>query len=308
VLQTQYSLYTLIFGILILSILKWIAILLVPKIKERKTVSYDENHFFKHWTYLGLNDVLGILSKWIDKFFLVYLLSAADFAIFFNGSFEIPLFGLLITVAGIFLTTEISADLFSTERIKKIFTETFNTLSTIVFPLFFFLFFFRAELFSLAFQDKYQASLPIFVISIFILPLRINNYTVILQCFSKGNIILWGAFIDILIAVISMIILYPIMGTRGIALSIVISTAIQSVYYIWHSAKVLHIKTIQLIPLKNLLIKWVFYAAIFYSASLLLQSTSLLIKLGCGSIIAVIIILIGSWKYISFILKPSSKK
>jgi O-antigen/teichoic acid export membrane protein len=307
VLQTQYSLYTLIFGILILSILKWIVILLVPKIKGSNTISYDEKHFFKHWAYLGLNDVLGILSKWVDKFFLVYLLSAADFAIFFNGSFEIPLFGLLITVAGIFLTTEISADLFSTEKIERLYRETFNTLSTLVFPLFFFLFFFRSELFSLAFQDKYQASLPIFVISIFILPLRINNYSSILQCFSKGNIILWGAFIDILIAVVCMIILYPIMGTRGIALSIVISTAIQSVYYIWHSAKVLHIKTMQLIPIKNLIIKWLLYAAIFYGASLLLQSTSLLIKLGCGAIITVIIITIGSWRYIMPILKPSSK-
>lgn len=305
ILQTGYILYTLILGILILSLLKWVAISLVPKTKESKIISYDESNFFKHWSYLGLNDILGIFSKWIDKFFLVYLLSAADFAIFFNGSFEIPLFGLLITVAGIFLTTEISADLFSTEKIKNLFIETFNTLSIIVFPLFFFLFFFRSELFSFAFQNKYQASLPIFVISIFILPLRINNYTAILQCFSKGNIILWGAIIDILIAILCMVILYPIIGTRGIALSIVISTAIQSLYYIWHSAKVLHIKTLQLIPLKNLISKGILFGAIFYGTSLLLHPVGLWIKLCCGALLTFIIILVGSWKYILPIFKSS---
>jgi O-antigen/teichoic acid export membrane protein len=254
-----------------------------------------------------LNDVLGIFSKWIDKFFLIYLLSAADFAIFFNGSFEIPLFGLVISVAGIFLTTEISDDIFSTEKIEKLFAETFSTLSVIVFPLFFFLFFFRSELFSLAFQDKYQASLPIFVISIFVLPIRINHYTVILQCFSKGNIILWGALIDILIALVCMLILYPIMGTRGIALSIVISTAVQSIFYVWQSARVLHIKTIQLVPLKNLTIKWVLYGAIFYISSLLLQPANLFIKLGIGAAITTIIIFIGSWKYIRPFFKYTPK-
>ncbi|MEO6819529.1 MAG: oligosaccharide flippase family protein [Ginsengibacter sp.] len=299
ILNTHYSLFTLIGGILILSIFKWIVILLIPAIKESKTISYDESQFLKHWSYLGLNDVLGILAKWIDKFFLVFLLSAADFAIFFNGSFEIPLFGLLISVAGIFLTTEISADLFSTEKIKKIYLDTFNNLSAIVFPLFFFLFFFKEELFSFAFQDKYQASLPIFVISIFILPLRINNYTAILQCFSKGNIILLGALIDILLAILFMVILYPMMGTRGIVLAPVLATTLQSIFYVWQSAKALHIKTIELIPLKNLMIKWLLYASLFYCTSLLLQNFPLFIKLGCAAFITFLIIIIGSWKYIN---------
>jgi O-antigen/teichoic acid export membrane protein len=306
-LKTGYSLNTLVLGIIILSLLKWMAILMIPKIKDNQSIPYDEHRFFKHWTYLGLNDVLGIFSKWIDKFFLIYLLSAADFAIFFNGSFEIPLFGLVISVAGIFLTTEISDDIFSTEKIEKLFAETFSTLSVIVFPLFFFLFFFRSELFSLAFQDKYQASLPIFVISIFVLPIRINHYTVILQCFSKGNIILWGALIDILIALVCMLILYPIIGTRGIALSIVISTTVQSIFYVWQSARVLHIKTVQLVPLKNLAIKWVLYGAIFYISSLLLQPANLFIKLGIGAAITTIIIFIGSWKYIRPFFKYTPK-
>ena len=135
---------------------------------------------------LGINEILGVISKWIDKVFLLYLLTASDFAVFFNGSFEIPLFGLLISVAGSLMLIEFSANIKMTGKIQAIFRETFNMLSAIVFPLFFFLFF-SGEIFSLVFKDKYNASVPIFAISIFILPLRINNYSVILQCFSQGK-------------------------------------------------------------------------------------------------------------------------
>ena len=105
-----------------------------------------------------------------------------------------------------------------THKIQALFRESFNMLSTIVFPLFFFLFFFREEIFSVIFKDKYNASIPIFAISIFILPLRINNYSVILQCFSQGKKIMMGSLIDIIIALILMVSLYPFMGSKGIAL------------------------------------------------------------------------------------------
>lgn len=233
VLNTNYSLFYLITGITIVSFLKWIAMLLIPaKSSAPATTHVSEKEFLNHWSYLGINSVLGIISKWIDKFFLLYILTAADFAIFFNGSFEVPLFGLLISVLGSFLLIEISHNTQMTSKIINLYRESFNMLSSIVFPLFLFLFFFRHELFSIIFNDKYNASLPIFVISIFIIPLRINNYSVILLCFSKGKKILAGSLLDISIAIVLMLILYPIMGMRGIALAIVIGTYCQVIFYL----------------------------------------------------------------------------
>ena len=86
-----------------------------------------------------------------------------------------------------------------------------------------FLFIFREEIFSYVFKNKYNDSVPIFAISLFILPLRINNYSVILQCFSQGKKVMLGSLIDIIIAIILMIILYPIMGSRGIVLPMAFS-------------------------------------------------------------------------------------
>ena len=137
-------------------------------------------------------------------------------------------------------------------------------LSSIVFPLFFFLFFFREEIFSFVFKNKYHDSVPIFAISIFILPLRVNNYSVILQCFSEGKKVLLGSLIDIVIAIVLMITLYPVMGSRGIVLSIVISTYCQVLYYLWHSAKILKIKMYELFPVKKLIVKFLILLVLYF--------------------------------------------
>lgn len=303
VLLTNYSLFYLIEGITILSIFKWIVMLINPeKGSLSAATNVSEKQFLNHWIYLGTNDVFGIISKWIDKFFLLYMLTAADFAIFFNGSFEIPLFGLLISVLGSFLLIEVSRNTQMTSKIIKLYHESFNMLSTIVFPLFFFLFFFRHELFSIIFKDKYNASLPIFVISIFILPLRINNYSVILLCFSKGKKILLGSLLDISIAIILMMVLYPLLGTQGIALSVVIATCCQITFYLWHSAKTLNTSVFKILPFKKLLLKFLVLLALYLILFLILSETGLKLKLIIAIIFTALIIMAGLLKYLKPIL------
>lgn len=303
VLLTNYSLYFLIAGICFLSILKLIAMILVPARNGNYKESMEEKHFLSHWVYLGINDILGVTSKWMDKFFLLYLLTATEFAIYFNGSFEIPLFGLLISVTGSFLLIEISRDTKHPDKIIKLFHESSDMLSTIVFPLFFFLFFFRQDIFSFVFNDKYNASLPIFVISIFILPLRINHYGPILQCFGQSKKILWGAILDIILAIILMFVLYPLMGTRGIALAVVISTYCQVSYYLWHSAKALNISIFKILPFRKLTIKFLVTMALYVLLFFILSGTELKLKLLITIFITAIVIMTGMVKYIKLFLK-----
>ena len=303
ILLSHYNLANLIAGITAISIVKLVVILLVPVKSENYEEVDDEKHFLAHWIYLGMNEVLGVISKWVDKVFLLYLLTASDFAVFFNGSFEIPLFGLLISVAGSLMLIEFSANITMTDKIQALFRESFNMLSTIVFPLFFFLFFFREEIFSLIFKDKYNASVPIFAISIFILPLRINNYSVILQCFSQGKKIMMGSLIDIVIALILMISLYPFMGSRGIALSIVISTYCQVFYYLWHSAAILKIPVSRLLPVQNLVIKFGIMFILYLVIFLLLQNSSIPVKLLVAVVFTTLVTGIGMWGYFKTFLK-----
>jgi O-antigen/teichoic acid export membrane protein len=303
ILLSHYSLANLIAGISVISIVKLVVIIMVPVKNENYKGATDEKHFLRHWGYLGMSEVLGVISKWIDKVFLLYLLTVSDFAVFFNGSFEIPLFSLLISAIGSLMLIEISANITMTSKIQALFRESFNMLSTIVFPLFFFLFFFREEIFSWIFKDKYNASVPIFAISIFILPLRINNYSVILQCFSQGKKVMMGSLIDIVIALILMVSLYPFMGSRGIALSIVISTYCQVFYYLWHSAAILKIPVSGLLPLRNLIIKFGIVFILYLVIFLLLQNSSIPVKLLVAVLFTTLLTCIGMWGYFKTFLK-----
>ncbi len=305
ILVSFYSLLNLIIILCLVSILKLAAIIAVPAKNENYEPIPDEKHFLKHWTFLGINEILGVISKWIDKVFLLYLLTASDFAVFFNGSFEIPLFGLLISVAGSFMLIEFSADLKLKSKIVSLFKESFNMLSSIVFPLFFFLFFFREEIFSFVFKNKYHDSVPIFAISIFILPLRVNNYSVILQCFSEGKKVLLGSLIDIVIAIILMITLYPVMGSRGIVLSIVISTYCQVLYYLWHSAKILKIKMYELLPVKKLIVKFLILLVLYFIICLLLQNSLIVIKLIVAAVFTTFLVFAGIWSYLKTFFKKN---
>lgn len=305
VLFTSYDLKYLVGGICIVSILKLVFTLLFTVKKNVAPIPLTDQKFLSHWAYLGFNEILGIIAKWIDKIFLLYLLTSADFAVFFNGSFEIPLFGLLISVTGSLLLIEISANIQSPSKISNLFRENFKMLSSIVFPLFFFLLFFREEIFSLAFKNKYNASISIFVVSIFVLPIRINNYSVILQCFSQGKKILWGSIMDILLAALLMIVLRPFLGTQGIALAIVIATWFQVIYYLWHSKSILKIPITQLVPVKNLLMKFLLLFVIYLLLFLLLQKLSIVISLSIAAVVTTVAIIAGMWSYIKPLLNKN---
>ncbi|MDQ6755855.1 MAG: oligosaccharide flippase family protein [Bacteroidota bacterium] len=298
ILLNGFHLDNLIKGIIIISLIK--AFLLFFFKKNYVAVSAEsggDDSFMKHWIYLGLNDMFGVLAKWIDKLFLLYLLTAADFAVFFNGSFEIPLFALLVSVVGSVLLIDISSKVSEKQNVIQIFNEGFRILSLIVFPLFLFLFFFRVELFAIFFKHKYDASLPIFLISIFILPVRINNYSSILQCYSSGKKILAGSALDIFIIIILLLIFYPAMGTKGVAMSIVIGTYSQAFYYLWQSAKVLGTQVLTLLPVKILalrLISFTFAFAIFYFSIIKFSNE---IKLLMGAIFTATVILISIYFY-----------
>jgi len=260
---TSFILNQLIIYITCLSLLKASCYFFIPKKKLLIVTSFPIN-FTSNWFYIGVNGVAGTLASWIDKIFLLYLLSPTGFAIFFNGAFEIPLFAILISTLENILLTSISEDITNKKAAQQIFKESFKLLSIIAFPLFFFLLTMHAEAFSIIFNNKYNASLPVFIVSIFIIPVRITHYSVILQCYGQSKKIIFGSIMDIFLSILLMFLLYPLFGTPGVALAIVISTYLQATYYLWQSAKVLKVPMGELIPI-YFLVKLAIALAFFYS-------------------------------------------
>jgi O-antigen/teichoic acid export membrane protein len=294
-LQNPFDLHTLIFGVMIISAVRFL--LFFVQIKKLPVAATNTQITTDQWAFLGLNDLLSVFARWIDKLVLIYLLTPKDFALFFNGSIEIPLFGMIASVIGSIMLVEIASKIDIKKHAVKIFNESFLMLSCVVFPVFWFLLLYRNELFFVAFGHKYDASIPIFLISLMIVPLRINNYSVILQCYNKSNEVLKGSVYDILIALALMPILYYFFGVKGITLSIVISTYFQLFYYLKQSAKVLNIPILHLIPIHHLFKKLIITAFIYLVVFFAFQNADLYIRLSVSIVLTIIVIGIDLYSY-----------
>jgi len=287
ILQSGYNLESLVKGIIGFSMLRFLALVSI----KRSAAQYpkrnpEENKEFRfHWISNGINDILSVFSKWIDKLILVYLLVPADFAIFFNGSVEIPLFSIFINATGAYMMMQMAKSINDHGFIRDIFKENFLILSSAVFPLFFFLMFFREPVFLTFFGEKYLASLPVFAITILILPLRINHFGGILQVYGKGKIVTIGAFIDLILAIFFVFLLYPISGMQGAAAALVISTILQIVFYLFHISHTLKMSVQSLIPLKKLLFRFLLAGVIFGLLNFLVSGLKPILQIISGCIL-----------------------
>ena len=216
------------------------------------------------WLHLGLYDVLQVLFSWIDKF-VISLVCAADVsAIYFNGSQNIPFLPLLTSAAGSAVLIQLAHGHEKDEKTDAVIlmNRTGRVLSCIVFPVFFFLFLFRQELILLL-GMRFAPAIPVFMVSILVLPVRAYSFTTVLQRLHKGRIINAGAIADLLLACALMYPLYEWLGLPGVALSFVVSTYLQASFYLIYTARLLHVSPFKLLPVINWIIKFIVFATLF---------------------------------------------
>ncbi len=217
------------------------------------------------WMHIGVYDVSQMLFKWIDKFIISLLLAKELSALYFNGSVDIPFLPLLLGAAGSSALMQLAhrKDEDSISFSISLINHSSRLLSSVVFPVFWFLFFYRTELFNVLLSEKYLPAIPIFLMSIMALPLRAYSFTTILQNRHKGAIINTGAILDLLLACSLMYPLYKLMGLPGVALSFVISSYLQGGFYLYHTSRVLQVGVGRLMPFGNLLLKFIVFAFLF---------------------------------------------
>jgi O-antigen/teichoic acid export membrane protein len=219
------------------------------------------------WIHLGIYDIVQMLSSWIDKFVISLLLTAELSAIYYNGAQNIPFLPLLLSAAGSAVLLQLATNKFKNETENTVYlvNQSGRILSCIVFPVFFFLLFFRNELIVTLLSEKYIPAIPIFAVYILILPVRAYSFTTVLQRRHKGNVINAGAIAELLLACALMYPLYQLLGLPGVALSFVISTYLQAAFYLIYTGKLLGVNPLTLIPVVNWLVKLIIFAAISIS-------------------------------------------
>ncbi len=302
-LQQGFSLLTLFTYLLGITILRFLIYLVIALWHKRRHKPENEEEYSIEkvrtlWRHLGLYDILQVLSSYVDKFVISILLTSELSAIYYNGSQNIPFIPLLLSAAGTAVLIQLASGKKDDETgdTIKLMHQSGKILSSVVFPLFFFLLLYRTELIVAFFTEKYIPAIPVFLAAILVIPVRAYSFTTILQRRHKGNIINLGAVAELLLACVLMYPLYKWLGLPGVALSFVISTYLQAAFYLYHSGKLLNVSSLQLIPYANWLIKLIIFATLFiaihYSTQQLFTTRNALILGGAIMVVSIILSLL----------------
>ena len=200
------------------------------------------------WLHTALNEVVQVLFRWVDKLALNFLLPAALFALYFNGTIDIPFLPLLLGAAGSTLLLHFGEPARTDAERLALLRAAGALLGQLVLPLFSFLLFFRRELFGVVFAHHYDAAVPLFVVASLVIPLRAYNFTALLQHKGQGRLITTGALLDLGLALGLMYPLYRWLGLAGVALAFVTSSYWQAGYYLGHTARLLGVPRASLLP------------------------------------------------------------
>ena len=222
------------------------------------------------WGHTAFNEVVQVLFRWVDKLVLSFLLPAALFALYFNGTLDVPFLPLLLGAAGSSLLLHFGASHRTDADRVAALRAAGTLLGRLVGPLFFFLVFFRRELFGVVFAHRYDAAVPLFLVASLVVPLRAYNFTALLQHQGRGRTLSTGAVLDLALALALMYPLYRLLGLAGVALAFVLSTYGQAAFYLGHTARLLARPWPQLLP-------WRAWAAQFGGAALALGLLHLLL-------------------------------
>jgi O-antigen/teichoic acid export membrane protein len=236
------------------------------------------------WMHLAFYDIITMLIIWFDKLIISFVATEETAAVYFNGSFNIPFLPIVLSAVSSATLIQLTHSSAPIEK-ARLMRQAGKVLSCAAYPLFFLLLIFRKEFVLTVFSEQYEASIPIFLCSIMILPVRAYSNTIVLQNLQKGRIMNVGVIIDFVVAVALIFPLFKWIGLGGVALSFVISTYVQSLFYLYHSARLLQVPMLSLVPLKNWGVKAAFFAILSVVLHLLLQHMPALTSLAIAAVV-----------------------
>jgi len=184
---------------------------------------------------LGLNSVIDVFSKYLDRTIISYLFTPSQLAEYHYGAIEIPLIGILIGSITAVLIPELSRCKFENrwEEFSNLFRNATTKTAIFLFPLFGVLFILAPALFIFLFTDTYLPGVPIFRIYLFMLPIRIVSFQAILFALGRTKIVMLGAILDLLANFTLSITLVRFLGPNGVAMGLVIATIFQALFYLY---------------------------------------------------------------------------
>ena len=199
---------------------------------------------------VNASEIIGSVSKNIDKVVVSRFFSPSSYAIYANGAMEIPISGLLVGSISSVIWPSLSRmhQEKKTDNLLSVWLNTTDKAAFVVIPLFFFFFLYAPDFIVTLFSQKYLASTSPFRIYMLILPLRIAQYAVLLLSMGATRAVLFGAAGDFVVKFgLSLALIGPL-GYFGPAAAAVCSSWLQVFYYLFIAKRVLQVGFREILP------------------------------------------------------------
>lgn len=261
------NLIVLIIVFLLLDVLQFIIFSLIYRKKcfSINLVNIDLSLFkpiLKFSFPMLLSMLLGTISINLDKLIIGKLMSTEDFALYSNMSKELP-FSFVAASLTTVITPQIVKYLHRGDMnsFKRLWGDYLEVGYFVTWTLIIGLFFISPELIKLLYSQKYLDSTGVIVFRLYLIvaAFRFTYFGMIPSALGKTKVILRYTFIAITINIILNYPFFYILGMIGPAISTIISMLISAILYFSHSLKLVHLKFLDVISLKNVIQLFLIY-------------------------------------------------
>ena len=221
---------------------------------------------------LFLTSLTGLLGGALDRMIISINFTPTLYAIYTVGALQIP----LDTIFQIPIANVLRASMPELVRagqlpeVVHLIREAARKLSIIMLPSFIFLLGFSEEFITLLFTANYRASVPVFQIYIWLLPMNMFVLSPIPQAFGRTKAILYIVFIGTSVQVAASFALLKWIGYLGPAIAMVVCSNLIVLAYMYLGIQLLQTTARKLIPFKEI-------AAALTAALIALLSTRFLV-------------------------------
>ncbi len=205
---------------------------------------------------MGLSSMLATISGSMDKFIVATFLPASDFAVYSNGSFEIPLIGIVTGSISLVILPEMRKFIVQNQlhEALKSFRSAAVHSGMIIIPAMFFLWFNAEQVITLAFSNNYAASAVIFKYFLLAMPARIVSFAFFFLALGQTWLVLIRSIISLFLSFALTTILITKFGVKGAAIaSLLVVYCWNTFFSLYELSRLISVKISQILPLYSIL-------------------------------------------------------
>lgn len=259
----QYqTIFMIINALVFTSGIKFIYMLFVITSRFRhEALSFEYLDFKAQLLYalpIGISQLVGVFSDMLDKIIVSLMFKPEDYAVFINGTIDIPFVGLISGSIAAVLLPKFARDIGNSQNTDRIimnqWKESICYAALIIIPVMFCLLLYAEGFIKILFSAKYLASVDIFRIYILKMPVGIATFSTVLLAAKKNKNILFNSIACIFINLFFNLLLIPRLGLNGAAISTVLSMYLLAILQIYQISKAMKISIWSVMPYRRLIL------------------------------------------------------